>query len=51
MAPTTCVRLLLDSVFSTLGGHKVEKTESNNNRAQVVDNRIFQRLKEKGANC
>ena len=45
-----CRRLLLDSVFSTLWGHKVEKTESSNNRAQIVYNQIHQCLTEKGMN-
>ena len=37
-----------DSVFSTLCPHKVEKSESRNNQAQVVYNQIYQFLTEKG---
>ena len=36
--------------FISLCPHKVEKTESSNNRAQIVYNLIYQRLTEKGVN-
>ena len=38
------------SVFSTLCPHRVEKTESSNNRAQIVYNQTHQCLTEKGMN-
>ena len=37
-------------VFSTLCPHRVEKTESSNNQAQIVYNQTHQCLTDKGMN-
>ena len=45
------LRLIISSsVFSTLCPHRVEKTESSNNQAQIVYNQTHQCLTEKGMN-